>query len=248
MDENVGSNPTSVSLDFFVPWFIFINKTINMARKKKTIHYLYKTTCLVTGRYYIGMHSTNDLDDGYMGSGKRLRYSIRKHGVDNHKKEVLEFFDSRELLVEAEKGIISEDMINDPDCMNLCEGGTGGHGARFLTKEQLIKGGHARAKSTNRIMWVENKEKYLEIFSNRMKSEWENPEYREKMLKVINWEGRKHSEETKKLMSDIRKGKGIGENNSQYGTCWVTNGKQVKKIKKEDLDNYLNDGWKRGRK
>ncbi len=53
-----------------------------MARKQKTIHYLYKTTCLVTNRYYIGMHSTCNIDDGYMGSGKRLRYSIRKYGVD----------------------------------------------------------------------------------------------------------------------------------------------------------------------
>ena len=73
-----------------------------MPRKEKSIHYLYKTTCKVTGRYYIGMHSTSNIDDGYLGSGKRLRYSIRKHGEDNHEKEILEFFDSRELLIEAE--------------------------------------------------------------------------------------------------------------------------------------------------
>jgi hypothetical protein len=42
------------------------------------------------------MHSTDNLDDGYLGSGKRLRYSINKHGAENHVREILEFVDSRE--------------------------------------------------------------------------------------------------------------------------------------------------------
>src|ERR1035441_6268543 len=97
-----------------------------MARKKSNIHYIYKTTCLVTGRYYIGMHSTCDLKDDYMGSGKRLRYSIRKYGVENHKKEIIEFFETRELLIEAEIKAITPDMIIDKNCMNLKLGGNGG--------------------------------------------------------------------------------------------------------------------------
>ena len=48
-----------------------------MARKQKTIHYLYKTTCLVTGRYYIGMHSTCNIDDGYMGSGSGFPKNVK---------------------------------------------------------------------------------------------------------------------------------------------------------------------------
>lgn len=37
----------------------------------------------------------------------------------------------------------------------------------------------------------------------------------------------------------------VGNKNSQYGTIWVTNGKQNKKIKK---DNNIPQGWRRGRK
>jgi len=58
--------------------------------KKKTPH------SLITNRYYIGIHSTIKLDDGYIGSGVRLLRSIRKHGKENHIKEILEFFTSRE--------------------------------------------------------------------------------------------------------------------------------------------------------
>jgi group I intron endonuclease len=97
-----------------------------MGRKEKTIHCLYKTTCLITGRYYIGMHSSYKLDDGYMGSGKRLRRSIRKYGKENHVREIIELFKSRDLLVEAEKNYITVNMIKDNNCMNLMSGGTGG--------------------------------------------------------------------------------------------------------------------------
>lgn len=44
------------------------------------------------------------------------------------------------------------------------------------------------------------------------------------------------------------KGKGQGETNSQFGTCWVTRSGESKKIKKSDLPNYTIEGWVRGRK
>jgi len=39
-----------------------------------------------------------------------------------------------------------------------------------------------------------------------------------------------------------------GEKNSQFGTCWVTDGVKPVKIKKEQLDEYLAKGFMRGRK
>jgi hypothetical protein len=53
-----------------------------MPRKTPHIHYIYKTTCNFNQKYYIGMHNTSNLEGGYMGSGKRIRYSIRKYGKD----------------------------------------------------------------------------------------------------------------------------------------------------------------------
>ena len=97
-----------------------------MARKEKNIHYIYKTTCDVTGKWYVGMHSTNNLEDGYLGSGDRLRYSIRKYGKDKHTKEILEYLDSREELAKREREIVNKELIKEYLCMNLVVGGEGG--------------------------------------------------------------------------------------------------------------------------
>lgn len=211
-----------------------------MARKEKTIHYLYKTICLVTNRYYIGMHSTCNIDDGYMGSGKRLRYSIRKYGVDNHEKGFIEFFDNRVLLIEAEKEAITQDMISDNNCMNLMSGGTGG----FISEEhhQKMKEG---SSNWGKLRWldIEFKKKMAAMSRKRMVGYHKDG----KIQYVGYFKNKQHSEETKLLMREKKLGKYDGKNNSQYGTCWITKNGENKKIKNDDLDKWINDGWCKGR-
>ncbi len=48
-------------------------------------------------------------------------------------------------------------------------------------------------------------------------------------------------------MSDVRKGTGTKESNSQFGTCWITKNGENKKIKKEELKIWIKDGWVKGR-
>lgn len=89
---------------------------------QRTFHYIYKTTRF-DGKYYIGLHSTDDLDDGYLGSGTKLWNSIRRHGKDKHVREILEFLPSRLALRRREREIVNEELLNDPLCMNLSLGG-----------------------------------------------------------------------------------------------------------------------------
>lgn len=213
-----------------------------MARKKHNIHYIYKTTCNVTGRWYVGMHSTSNENDGYLGSGKILRYSIRKYGVENHTKEILEYCDSRQELVLRETEIVTNELVGNGKCMNLKEGGTGGCSS-IEHKLSFSKGGVESRK-----LLRETNPDWVKTFSIKV-SEGNTKAYENgKRKRSVNydWNGKTHSEESKKLMSQKAKEK-TSEQNSQYGTCWITMGGVNKKIKKESLNDYLDNGWAKGR-
>lgn len=89
-------------------------------------YFLYKTTNTVNGKIYIGVHRTNDLDDGYMGSGKALRAAFRKYGKDNFVREILEFFDTPEAMYARERDIVNEDFLASESVYNIRCGGHGG--------------------------------------------------------------------------------------------------------------------------
>lgn len=205
----------------------------------KKYHFIYKTTNLLNSKYYVGMHSTSNLKDGYLGSGKRLRYSIRKYGESNFKLEILEFFSTREDLIKREKELINEDLIKDPSCLNLKPGGQGGW-CNLEHQKKATEGANKR-----RLELLENdlefKKRYSEIFRQRMLKE-----YREgtRKPKLPNWTGKKHKPETIQKMKEVKKGYGVGEKNSQYGTMWITNGIENKKIKSLD---QIPQGWSKGR-
>jgi len=150
-----------------------------MPRKPHSHHYIYKTTCTVNGKFYIGMHSTSNLDDDYIGSGKRLWYSINKYGRENHIKEILEFLPDRKTLGAREKEIVNEELLKDQFCMNLKKGG------------EYSPGTFGK--------------KYTEESRKRM-SEWiRTPEMKEKMSKAAR--GKKKSEEHRKKISEIQRGR-----------------------------------------
>jgi len=96
-----------------------------MPRKQYDYHFIYRTTNNVNNKFYVGMHSTSNLEDGYIGSGTHLWHSIKKHGRENFTCEILEFCTDRESLREREKSIVNIDLLKDPLCMNICKGGRG---------------------------------------------------------------------------------------------------------------------------
>jgi len=71
-------------------------------------HFVYITTNLITNKQYIGDHSTNSLDDGYLGSGMAIKNSIKKHVKKSFQKEILEFFNTKQEAFDAQEKYINE--------------------------------------------------------------------------------------------------------------------------------------------
>lgn len=91
----------------------------------KIYNYIYLITNKSNGKIYIGKHSTDNLDDGYMGSGILIGKAKKKYGIENFTKEYLAFCDTKEKLNCLERFYIKKYKANE-NGYNLTEGGDGG--------------------------------------------------------------------------------------------------------------------------
>lgn len=214
-----------------------------MSRKQYTIHYIYKTTCILTGKFYIGMHSTFNLDDGYIGSGKILWRSIKKYGIENHKKEILEFCKDRIELKYKEKEIVNRNFIQNKNNMNIMEGGGGG----FISDEQQRQRSIAGANAFKNKLKTDLE---FKKWWSKKSSETMTILHKKGKIKYDTFTRKKHTEETKKKIAIKNSENHIGEKNSQYGKCWIYNDKLLlsKSIIKNDLEKWILLGWIKGRK
>ena len=135
-----------------------------MPRKPKKYHYIYKTTNKLNNKFYIGMHSTDDLNDGYLGSGKYLQRAVKKYGRKNFKIEFLEFLNTREELIEKEEYVVNKDLLQNPLCMNLRTGGN-----YYQIKELHHSEEHRLKMSAYR----KNKT-YTDIVGEKRAKDWKN--------------------------------------------------------------------------
>lgn len=92
----------------------------------KQYNYIYLIKNQLNNKIYIGKHHTDNLDDGYMGSGKLIKLAKNKYGVKNFTKEYLAFCDTEDKLNWFEKFYIKKYNAQNPEIgYNLTEGGDG---------------------------------------------------------------------------------------------------------------------------
>lgn len=210
---------------------------------KRKYHYIYRIM-RNDGKFYIGMHSTDDLDDGYFGSGQRISRSIKKHGRACHRKEIIEFLPSRILLKTREKELITEELRADPRCMNIAPGGGGGfisdeHRKKFLDGQKRISKQNGRNTGPTNIVATRTPEARTKANSTNARSGG--------FQRCLEAAASKEAI-AKRKATMAKRGHSRGEKNSQFGTCWVVADSSPIKIQKEQLSKYLNMGYSRGRK
>lgn len=209
---------------------------------------IYETVNKINGQSYIGKHITDNPNDSYLGSGKYLKRAINKYGIENFEKRVLHIFDNKEDMDKKEAELVDEAYLKFCKTYNLKQGGQGGWD-------------YVNEKRTKQSRVVFGKMGYIKVIENIGLEKW-------KEICKSNGKNnkcKKRTEETKRLLSLMRLGhplsiehkRKIGEKNSihqqgvknsQYGTCWIYNDKESIKIKKENLDEHLSQGWLKGRK
>lgn len=171
----------------------------NSNNLEQIFYIVYKITFLKgkhKDSYYIGRHRTNNLNDGYTGSGKfPLRY-FSKYGKEEgttYLKEILGFYNNDEELDNAEISFINEVLGKDEKCMNICEGGG-------------VVGGWNRGKTLS----DEHKKKISNTLLGHVGS-WRGKNLpKEIVKKIVNSnKGKKRTEEQIKRLSESKKGKSL---------------------------------------
>jgi hypothetical protein len=179
-----------------------------------------------------------------MGSGTVIKRAIAKYGVDNFDKTILRECESESDMYDNEAEIVTSEFIERTDTYNLIHGGKNGIIDGNLpefrqkalntlfqnyTMEELI----AHGKYTHNLV--------IKKYGINAMRRWQSNGGKIRFL------GKHHTDETKQQIGKANSIHQQGINNSQYGTMWITNGTDNKKIKKSEYDEWFNNGWGKGR-
>jgi hypothetical protein len=200
-------------------------------------HLIYKTTNLANNKIYIGAHSTNNIDDGYLGSGKMLNSAIKKYGVENFKKEVLYMFHSPEEMFEKEKEIVTEEFVSRSDVYNIVTGGFGGFnkGSKNLRHITNAKSGEVIAVDQSKLKEFLNNGWFLGGVA---------PSNKGKVY--VYKDNSRIAIDPAKIDNYLKEGWQLGYANSPTkGKTWVYHKVEDRYTlcDKVDLDDYINQGW-----
>jgi group I intron endonuclease len=164
---------------------------IDNPKTRGKYYFVYKTTCIVSGKIYVGAHSTRKLDDGYIGDGicvlrhakldTLFHRAVRKYGYDNFKREIIEFCSSNKYLEKQERFWIQELKSHMSfGGYNMTFGGFGGDMlAGRPDCEELRRKGAAKNKGRHH---TDEAKKLIAITSAER---WKDEEYKKRVSQKI---------------------------------------------------------------
>ena len=231
----------------------------------RTWRYVYVWSDRITRQLkYTGQHTTGLIEDGYIGSGVKLTEVYKNLGeVEFHKRykhDIIQFYPDKDSLNQGEIDWIAKNKtLYTYGGWNLTIGGDGGFD--YINENKL------HPQYNNKTLWSEiQKKKWTNVDLPQQKEEyeihgtknfyyWHTPEgHKERSKLGVNavkklfpqgiWKNKIHKQSSKDLIGAKSRIHQKGSGNSQFGSIWITNGYQNKKIQK---DSIIPPGFRRGR-
>lgn len=189
--------------------------------EKKYFGFIYITINNINNKKYVGKHSV--WKENYIGSGKYLWNSIKKYGIENFTRYIIDIAESKEELSKKEEFYINEEFnaYSSKDWYNISKASDGGNTIAGYTEEDYEE--FCRKCDCTKDMTEEELIKFRKKISESMKAKGisvgkNNPMYGSERFGELNpMYGKKHTEESKKKNSESNKGKQAGSKNPMYG-------------------------------
>jgi group I intron endonuclease len=195
---------------------------------------IYKTTNIISNKYYIGCHQTVNLTDGYLGSGKHLKRAIKKYGIENFTFEILHILPTKEEMFRLERELVNEDLVKDPLSYNLKIGGSGGNpGVVGAFKGKTHSDETKEKQRQASLKQVTTDQKRIKLSQNNWAKT--NPELFRKHASAANL-GKPKSSEQRKKQAEAQQGKKL-----------VNNGILSKWASATELSELILQGWVLGK-
>lgn len=164
------------------------------------MYIIYKTTNLINGKIYIGQHKTDNMSDGYLGSGKLIIQAIKKYGSQNFKRIILQTAETRQQANNVQKHYIK--LFNAQQSgYNIHQGGLGF--SSELNPQKLDPKFGERNPFFGKHHSKQTKDKIKKTKRNNGGSFGE----RNSMF------GRKHTKQVKQRISTLNSGRLVGDKN-----------------------------------
>ena len=241
-----------------------------------SFYVIYKIVNKVNDKFYIGVHKTKDINDDYYGSGLNIQKAIKKYGIQNFEKKILHIFTRRKDAYLKEKELVTEDLINNPKCYNLKIGGKGGFdfiksqnkhtsclGKKIIHNKQTKQMTKVNLMQLQKFLdegWElgfspESLQKMSESGKKKIQTEDQrrkNSETKKNSYIVENVTTKERKFIKKNLISDYLNNGWIlfDRGQSSRGKVMILNPEtnQCIKVNAEQLEVFLKNGWKKGRK
>jgi len=120
---------------------------------EKQFNFVYITTNLINGTQYVGDHSTDIINDNYLGSGIIFNKAKKKYGKEKFKCKILEFFSTKQEAFNAQEKYIIQFNTLVPNGYNVSPKG-GLHVMGCHSEETKSKIGNA---NKGKITWIKGK-------------------------------------------------------------------------------------------